>query len=303
VAEHRRSTEDLQRRLEDWPKGSVPEGVKFLTAAVDVQAARFVVHVFGWGVGLESWLIARFTISSSLRPEEDRTAALEPSAYLEDWDLITEQVIERSYAGMVPRLVMCDSGGKIGVTAKAYAFFRWLRRRGMHKRFRLVKGASRLDAPTATLTWPDASDRKDRKQGGRGDVPVWLINTNVLKDAVVGDLARTEYGPGYVHVPRWVDEEFFAELAAETRTEKGWRNANREPNEAFDLHVYNRAACRVLKADRIDWDRPPVWARPPAADASVPAEPVSDSEGDDLAPKAASFARKPSNFRRGWFKK
>jgi len=298
---NRRSASELQMRREDLPQGSVPEGVRFLTAAVDVQAARFVVHVFGWGVGLESWLIDRYTISSSKRPEGDRTAALDPAAYLEDWELIREQVIDRAYSGMTPRLVMCDSGGKAGVTAKAYSFFRWLRRRRLHKRFRLVKGASRLDAATASLTWPDASDRKDRKQGGRGDVPVWLINTNVLKDAVVGDLARTEIGPGYVHLPKWLDETFFAELTAETRTDKGWKNTNREPNEAFDLHVYNRAACKVLKADKIDWSRPPHWAAL-----------VDRVEQEIAAPAPAKTKPKPLQrerpggwvgSRRGWLKR
>lgn len=295
VAENRRSTDDLQKRVEDWPKGTVPSGVQFLTAAIDVQAARFVVHVFGWGVGLESWLIDRFTISSSKRPEDDRTAALEPSAYLEDWDLITEQVINRTYEGLPIRLTLCDSGGKSGVTAKAYAFFRKLRGQHQHKRFRLVKGSSRLDAATATLTWPDASERKDRKQGGRGDVPVWLINTNVLKDAVVGDLARTDVGPGFVHLPAWLDENFFSELAAETRTEKGWKNVNREPNEAFDLHVYNRAACKVLKADKINWDSPPVWASRQVIESSAQPAPRV------VVPMPVS---RPNAFKRqGWFKK
>jgi len=298
---NRRSASELQMRREDLPQGSVPEGVRFLTAAVDVQSARFVVHVFGWGVGLESWLIDRFTISSSKRPEGDRTAALDPAAYLEDWELIREQVIDRSYGGMQPRLVMCDSGGKAGVTAKAYAFFRWLRKRRMHKRFRLVKGASRLDAATATLTWPDASDRKDRKEGGRGDVPVWLINTNVLKDAVVGDLARTEIGPGYVHLPKWLDETFFAELTAETRTDKGWKNTNREPNEAFDLHVYNRAACKVLKADKINWNKPPSWARPPEPEkAEMPESAVA--ERAKFIEQEQRHVRK-SKPERGWVKK
>lgn len=302
VAENRRSTDDIQRRVEDWPRGSVPEGVRFLTAAVDVQASRFVVHVFGWGVGLEGWLIDRFTISSSKRAEGERTAALDPAAYLEDWELIREQVLDRSYGGMQPRLVMCDSGGKAGVTAKAYSFFRWLRRRRMHQRFRLVKGASRLDVATATLTWPDASDRKDRKQGGRGDVPVWLINTNVLKDAVVGDLARTEIGPGYVHLPKWVDEGFFSELAAETRTDKGWKNPGREANEAFDLHVYNRAACKVLKADKIDWANPPRWARlpePAKAEAESDEVEVDEVPKPEPVPKPRLIPRR-KNWVRSW---
>jgi phage terminase large subunit GpA-like protein len=311
VASKRRSTDELQKRLENWPVGKVPPGVRFLTAAVDVQSNRFVVHVMGWGVGLESWLIDRFLISASKRPEGERFAALEPAAYLEDWDVLLERVIERTYpmvdanASMPVRLVVGDSGGKSGVTAKAYAYYRWLRRRRKHFRFRLVKGSSRMDAATATLTWPDASDRKDRKQGGRGDVPVWLLNTTVLKDAVVGDLARTEMGPGFVHLPKMLekDESFFAELAAEQRTEKGWKNPSGARNEALDLHVYNRAACKIMKADKINWANPPRWAR----EAVVDAEPVDEVGEPDFSPPTTEpprvqrpFVPRRSNWVKGW---
>lgn len=312
AVEHRRSSDDLRSRLEDWARGSVPDGVRFLTAAIDVQAGRFVVEVFGWGAGLESWLVDRFTISSSKRAEGDRTAALQPAAYLEDWQLIHEQVIDRTYRCgdqvFVIRLVTCDSGGEAGVTAKAYAFFRWLRARRQHRRFRLVKGASRIDAPTATMSWPDASDRKDRKQGGRGDVPVWVINTNVLKDAVVGDLARVEVGPGYVHLPNWLEDSFFAELSAEVRTDKGWKNPQREANEAFDLHVYNRAACKILRADKIDWSRPPKWAaqakiaEPAAAEEDTEAE-FLESEPEQPAVRKTESRQRPTrrkNWVRSW---
>jgi phage terminase large subunit GpA-like protein len=276
VVARRRSSHDLIERLEDWPRGTVPDGVRFLTAAVDVQANKFAIHVFGWGVGLESWLIDRFFITSSKRPEEDRTAALEPGSYSEDWELLIPSVIERTYQSektdeRIPiRMVLCDSGGKAGVSARAYAFYRYLKKIGKRKSFFLVKGASRVDAPTSHLSWPDTSDRKDRKQGSRGDVPVWILNTNVLKDAVVGDLSRTEVGPGYVHLPRWLgdDEGFFAELEAEHRTDKGWKRSANASNEALDLHVYNRAACKVLKADRINWANPPLWARAITADQS-----------------------------------
>lgn len=310
---NRRSAEELMKRcIEEWPRGAVPIGVRFLTAAVDVQAGRFVVQVHGWGVGLEGWLVDRFVITASRRPEGERFAAVEPAAYLEDWDVLIEQVIDRTYAvnglqiALPIWMTLCDSGGKAGVSAKAYAFFRHLRKRSKHRHFFLVKGASRMDAPTAQLTWPDTSDRKDRKLGGRGDVPVWLINTTVLKDAVVGDIARDEPGPGYMHLPEWLrqDTDYFAEMTAETRTTKGWQQLPGARNEAFDLHVYNRAACKVIKADRINWQKPPSWAmepelraQPPQAVATVPDAVPSD--GLRQAPKQQVQQRR-KGFVKGW---
>lgn len=267
AAGKRRTPEEFIGRLEDWERGAVPEGVRFLTAAVDVQAHRFVVQVHGWGVGLESWLVDRFVISASKRPEGERFAALDPAAYGEDWNVLVDQVIERSYrAGgeleLKPLVVFCDSGGREGVTDKAYDFWRTMRAKNLGKRFQLIKGVGNLNAPRAQQTWPDARARKDRT-AGRGDVPVWLLNVNVLKDGVHGDLARVVAGPGYVHIPRWVDAEYFNELTAETRTAKGWERPHTHlPNEAFDLHSYNRGACVVLKAEAIKWSSPPEWATP-----------------------------------------
>lgn len=309
---NRRSADELQKRLEDFPKAVVPAGVRFLTAAVDVQAGKFVVEVFGWGVGLESWIVDRFDITASKRMEDGRNAGLEPAAYLEDWDVLTERVIEARYpiaAGgtMGIHLTCCDSGGKAGVTGKAYGYWRWLKKRRKHFRFRLVKGANSLNAPTASISWPDSTDRKDRKEGGRGDVPVWMLNTNVIKDLVVGDLARVEHGPGFVHLPNWLPVEFFNELTAETRTEKGWKNTNRERNEAFDLHVYNRAAVKICKADRINWAKPPVWAREPAvvAEATKEAD-AMDARAREIARIADEQKAKPRRIARplprGWVK-
>jgi len=290
----RRGSEALMERVEDWPRGVAPAGVRFLTAAVDLQASKFVVHVFGWGLNLESWLVDRFAITSSRRPEGDRTAGLDPASYVEDWELLGEALLDRQIpvdgrpdVQLPIMLVMCDSGGREGVTEKAYDYWRSLRVRGLHRKFCLVKGTGNHNAPRVQKTWPDSRGRKDRAAGGRGDVPVYLLNVNLLKDGVAGDLARDEPGPGFHHVPSWVEPEFFDELTAETRTEKGWRAPSGTRNEAFDLHVYNRAACILLKAETINWTRPPLWAADPAERAPTKPAPIpAAAPAAQAAPKA-----------------
>lgn len=266
----RRSAEHLLKRVESWERGTVPPGVRFMTAAVDVQANRFVVTVYGWGEFLESWVLDHFTISTSTRKEtEDRYAALDPAGYAEDWDVLIPEVIEREFridsvenGVLTPLIALLDSGGKVGVTPNAYKFWRGLRRKNLGKRMMLVKGEDNQKAPRTQLTWPDARNRKDRQSGAVGDVPVWLLNVNVIKDGVAGDLGREMPGQGYVHFSDWLEASFFDELTAETRTDKGWQQKKGVRNEAFDLHVYNRAACIVLKAEQIDWRTPPEWAAP-----------------------------------------
>ena len=86
AAVNRRSADHLMDRLETWERGTAPEGVRFITTAVDVQAHRFRVNVFGWGVGLQSWLIERFQITRSTRKEGDGFAGVDPASYVEDWE-------------------------------------------------------------------------------------------------------------------------------------------------------------------------------------------------------------------------
>lgn len=274
AAANKRSSEHLVNRASDWPRGQIPQGVRFLTAAVDVQSQGFVCEVWGWGVGLERWLVDRFTIAGTRERDGGRVEPISPASYVEDWDVVIDQVIEREIGGMKPVLTLCDSGGTAGVTEKAYEFWRRARARGLGKRLMLVKGTGRIDAPRAKLTWPDSQNRKDRQAGGRGDVPVWLLNVNVLKDGIWGDLSREDEGPGYVHFPTWLTTAcptYYDELTVEVRTDKGWKKPAGTRNEAFDLQVYNRAACIVIKAEQIDWNNPPLWASAtPVAQAPRP---------------------------------
>ncbi|MGP1999722.1 terminase gpA endonuclease subunit, partial [Citrobacter freundii] len=65
-----RKSELLEQRAEVVPKRSVPDGVCFLMATVDVQAGRnrrFVVQVTGYGSMGERWLVDRYNIRQSMR--------------------------------------------------------------------------------------------------------------------------------------------------------------------------------------------------------------------------------------------
>ncbi len=280
-----RSVVGLSSRLEDTPKHQLDPAVRFAVAAIDVQKSKFVVQVHAFGVGLEEWIVDRYHITASMRPEGRRFAAVDPPTYLEDWALL-EAVAKRTYGILgtdlaLPVLtVFCDAGGEArkgepGVYNKALAFWRGLRDagRGMHNRIQLCRGRGGraglqgVNADRVKLTKPDARKRKDRKSSAAGDVPVWVINTNLLKDAVATDLARKTPGPGYVHIPRWIVDEhpsFLEELVAEVRTPTGWTNPKRKRNEATDLAVYCRAAVIAIGGDRINWDKPPAWAVEPA---------------------------------------
>ena len=90
--------ESLLARVEVYPLQVVPAPVRFLVAAVDVQANRFCVLVRGYGAELESWVVDRFDIWKPAA--EDRP--LDPATQPDDWALIESQVMDRRYAMALP---------------------------------------------------------------------------------------------------------------------------------------------------------------------------------------------------------
>ncbi|WP_089644080.1 terminase gpA endonuclease subunit [Escherichia coli] len=81
-----RKSELLEQRAEPVPSRSVPDGVNFLVATVDVQAGRhrrFVVQVTGYGSRGERWIIDRYNITQSLRGDSDgESQRIDPASYL-----------------------------------------------------------------------------------------------------------------------------------------------------------------------------------------------------------------------------
>lgn len=162
------------------------------------------------------------------------------------------------------KITACDSGGKDGVTANAYDFYRRLRAENNHGRFHLLKGSpSKTETTPLRVTYPDAQ-QKDRHAIARGDVPVWLVNSNITKDQASNMLGRAE-GGGMVRFPAWAEDWLYTQLTTEIRTPKGWENPSRRRNEAFDLLAYCIAIQRhpdIRTHLPGFWDNPPTWAGP-----------------------------------------
>lgn len=304
-----RLPDELKRRAKPYNvRGEVPEGVRFLITTIDVQAGgrpAFVVHTFGiapvqmaggaWSFDI--YHVDMWKITKSRRKDEDGERKLiDPSAHREDWMILIDEVIEREYPlgdgsgrTMRAKLVACDSGGAasatavrlnaaldgpvVSVTSNAYDFWRYLRlndpeQRNLHMRFHLLKGEPSRTAPSIHVTYPD-SQKKDRYAIARGDVPVWAINSNVVKDQSSNMLGRSEPG-GQIHFPTWFDDDgnpenidwLYSQLTAEVRLPAGWRNNARRKNEAWDLLAYCVAFLNhpAIKIDRINWESPPAWA-------------------------------------------
>lgn len=267
-----RKSELLEQRAEPVPSRSVPDGVNFLVATVDVQAGRhrrFVVQVTGYGSRGERWIIDRYNITQSLRGDSDgESQRIDPASYPEDWDVLLTDVFHKSWPlasdpsqQMRLMAMAVDSGGEDGVTDNAYKFWRRCRRDGLGKRIYLFKGDSIRRAKLITRTFPDNTGRTGRRAQAAGDVPLWLLQTDALKDRVNNALWRDSPGPGYVHFPDWLGSWFYDELTYEERSSDGkWSKPGRGANEAFDLMVYAEALVILHGYEKIRWPDAPEWA-------------------------------------------
>jgi len=272
-AEGERLPEDLKTRAYDLGERVVPEGVRFLIASIDVQKNRFVVQIHGIGEHGDIWIIDRYDVRKSERVDGDGERYwISPGSYEEDWRLLVDAVILKTYPlsdnsgrQMQIKAVACDSGGKEGVTANAYKFYRWLRDHcpgNLHRRFQLVKGSPLKTAPRVQITYPDA-ERKDRRAAAMGEIPILIINSNQVKDQVNKLLDREAPGGGRISFPEWLPDWFYTELTVEVRTTKGWDNPKKQRNESWDLLCYCVALSlspRHVNIERIDWASPPSWA-------------------------------------------
>ncbi|OPJ90786.1 DNA packaging protein [Serratia marcescens] len=273
-ATEQRKSDALMARAEPVTKRAVPEGVRFLVATVDVQGGknrRFVVQVMGYGAHGERWLVDRYNIRQSMRFDKNgESLPVDPAAYLEDWDLLRTDVLDKCWpldkdpSVKMPVLAMAvDSGGEDGVTGNAYEFWRKCRRDGVQKRVYLFKGDSQARSKLISKTFPDNTERSNRRAQARGDVPLYLLQTNALKDRINNALLRGTPGANFVHFPDWIGEWFYDELTYEERSPDGkWKKPGRGANEAFDLMVYAQALVILRGYEKIKWEKPPPWAEP-----------------------------------------
>ena len=283
------------RLASGYPMKSVPAGVMFLTAFVDVQGDRFEVVVIGWSLNRESWLIDRYSIKQW--PAFGTHTAFEdidPAMRLDDWDVIEEAVIASSYplqsnpqrkeAGMdelfmpIAKTVVNNSG-QPGVTNNGR---KWLSKL-------LTRQEGRLVQPYQVMLM-QGSDKGETygksklvelDDFGKKWLPVYERYPNVseVKKIIAARMKIEEPGPGRMHIPVLppvdsnIDRRAFQkmmtlyvyELTAERYTNGEWVK-HRVRNETWDGYVACEVAREALKADNPKhWEgQLPEWATPKA---------------------------------------
>jgi phage terminase large subunit GpA-like protein len=280
-----RASNPLERAVQGMERHVVPDWTRCVVAAVDVQGgsnARFEVQVHAVGPDMEQQLVDRFAITKSKREGIGQEfAPIDPGAYPEDWDILTERLLRATWRTSTPGLeiklsrLVVDSGGEDGVTMNAYAWWRRLRREGLAHKTRLYKGASEPKAQLIKETWVGK-----RKTTDKPDVPLLVCNPHLLSDAVDAGLKRGKPGANYIHFPApkhptqnpdgWLPAAFFDELSAEIRNAGGRWEKIRKRNESFDLCRMIRAGILHMGLEKVrDWSVVPAHLAPLGQNSEV----------------------------------
>jgi phage terminase large subunit GpA-like protein len=218
----------LKSRLEAY-QAEVPDGVGLLTASVDVQGDRLEAVVKGWGDKEESWLVAYQQFFGD--PGQEQVWNDLDEFLLTSWEHGSGRKVKISST-------MIDSGGSH--TDSVYRFVR--ARQG--RRIFALKGSSESGKE---ILGKFSTNNQLR-------VRLFTIGTDTAKDRIFARLKIPAHGPGYMHLPDFIDEEYLLQLTAEkaVRRYKRGRGTVREyvktraRNEALDLEVYALAALYVL---------------------------------------------------------
>ena len=266
-----RAWKEVGQRLTDsgYTMKWVPRGVDFLTLFVDVQGDRFEPGVIGWSRDGESWLIDRFS-----EKQLEGFVDIKPAERLSDWDAV-EMLLGLTYPivggnGMhlgIAKLGV-DTGGRPGVTENARRWFAKLTNPGRVDgrppvptwRLSLQKGDAHHKGEFLGPSRKITHDKADREY----EVPVHerTINVFEIKKLIASRMEIEEPGPHRMHLPGDIRDEQVRELCSETLVNGEWITRGR--NELWDIWVGCEAMRQMLNPDdsRINWERPPAWARP-----------------------------------------
>ena len=223
--------EYLVKRREQYA-AQLPDGVLFLSAAVDTQDRWLEYEIVGWGRGEESWGIKHGIVMG--RPDS-----------AEPWQVI-DDILKDTYRfadglGLTIACACIDSGGHY--TSKVYDYCKL----NESRRIFAIKGQGGAGIPLIHRV------TRTKKE----NAALIILGVDEGKTAVINSLKVQTPGPFYCHFPLSdeYDVNYFQGLISERqvpRKRKGrvvmdWEKVSTEArNEPFDLRNYARAALKLV---------------------------------------------------------
>lgn len=218
----------LMKRQETY-KAEVPDGVLVLTAATDTQDDRLETTVFGFGLENETWVVEHKIFPG----DPDRPKVWDD----QDQYLLKEYLHEKGFKMKVAATCIDAMGHK---TDAVYNFCR-------SRFFRCVFAIQGVDGPGRPLVI-SYNLIKNKK------VYLFRISADSGKENIYSRLKINKPGPGYIHFPKTLPENYFKQLTSEKRVKiraQGlpklrWVLPPGRRNEALDIQVYGLAALSIL---------------------------------------------------------
>jgi phage terminase large subunit GpA-like protein len=224
-----------KRREIGWRAGTVPAGVRVIVITVDVQNNRFECMAFGWGDGLEGWLIDRWAIETL----DDGLTQVQPLRYREHWGALLPlfsrewKLADGSGRTVKALTVAIDARG--GESDLSAGFWHMASAAGIHpSRVTLLQGGNNPKADL--ISRARRADQKTKGGAKRNSPSRWTVNVHAGKNILDARLRRETPGPGYIHLNQDVSDLHLDELTAEEKQKGKWTKV-RARNETLDLMV------------------------------------------------------------------
>jgi phage terminase large subunit GpA-like protein len=221
----------------DW---QVPQEVGLLTAGVDIQHDRAELVVRGWGVGEESWLIARVVL---------RGDAFQQAFWTQLEEFRTRKQWRHESGAALAIRSMCVDAGDGAMAKNVYEYCH--PRLGQH--VFAIKGHG---SPTA----PMLPTKPTKVRPGR----LYLLGVHAIMERLYRRLGMTDRGPGFLHLneyasdapPDGVPADYLDQLLSMTRARDEKTRRYRyvvkkgQRNEVADAETYAYAALLLGPVDR-----------------------------------------------------
>lgn len=222
------ASDSLLTHREAYDQSVIPDDVLVITGGIDCQQDRLELQVVGWGLESNSYVL-------------DYQIFYGETAHPNVWKELDEYLKRRYSRSNLPSLpiacVAIDSGYQ---TNTVYNFVK--SRAG--RRVFACKGQSQNGKPICGRP----------TTAGRQRIQLFPAGVDTAKENIFQWLQVDQPGPGYVHFPNSVDEEYFLQLTAEKRAIKFVRGKKtivwvpqRKRNEALDTFVYALVALNILQ--------------------------------------------------------
>lgn len=231
----------ILKRREEFDISRIPEQAFFLTASGDFQKDRAEIGIMGWGENEESWWLEHKVFYGN---PESVYSTDENNLYFRIEEYLDSKFLHES--GVYLRIQSCglDTGY---ATTHVQKFVKLMHKKGKSWIFALQGDRGLLGAPL--INRGTINNKLKVRQ--------FSVGTFTAKSIIFTRLALEEFGPGYIHIPSWADDEFAKQLVSEKKIpkyEKGvivgekWVKV-RSRNEILDITVYNVAALEYANVN------------------------------------------------------